>query len=75
MITTIDRRRFLALLLASSGAFAATPFGRARAQALAGTRVVVVGAGIAGLSAAKSLANEGAAVVVLEARDHIGGRI
>ncbi len=38
------------------------------------TEVVVVGAGIAGLSAAAKLAAEGADVAVLEARDRVGGR-
>jgi len=38
------------------------------------TDVVVVGAGIAGLGAAAALANEGRDVVVLEARDRVGGR-
>jgi monoamine oxidase len=37
--------------------------------------VVVVGAGIAGLSAASRLGSAGCAVSVLEARDRIGGRI
>jgi putrescine oxidase len=38
------------------------------------TDVAVVGAGIAGLTAASSLADAGADVVVLEARDRVGGR-
>jgi monoamine oxidase len=37
--------------------------------------VVVVGAGVAGLAAADRLAGDGASVVVLEARDRIGGRV
>ena len=38
------------------------------------TEVAVVGAGIAGLTAASELAREGVDVAVLEARDRVGGR-
>jgi monoamine oxidase len=37
--------------------------------------VVVIGAGIAGLVAARDLARSGAEVLVLEARDRVGGRL
>lgn len=38
-------------------------------------RVVVIGAGLSGLSAARDLKARGATVIVVEARDRIGGRI
>jgi monoamine oxidase len=37
--------------------------------------VIVIGAGFAGLAAADALASRGADVVVLEARDRVGGRV
>jgi monoamine oxidase len=40
-----------------------------------GTSVVVAGAGLAGLCAARELAKQGAAVTVIEARSRIGGRV
>jgi monoamine oxidase len=42
---------------------------------LATTRVVVAGAGLAGLSAARALERRGAAVTVVEARARVGGRV
>ena len=44
-------------------------------QILAGKNVIVIGAGISGLVAASTLIQNGANVIILEAKDHIGGRI
>lgn len=54
--------------------------GRAAARLLddsgvSGRRVIVVGAGMAGLGAAAELMRLGADVLVLEARDRVGGRV
>jgi monoamine oxidase len=44
-------------------------------KTLRGRSVIVAGAGLAGLSAARELEKEGARVTILEARDRVGGRI
>ncbi|MFF2370786.1 FAD-dependent oxidoreductase [Agromyces sp. NPDC058110] len=40
-----------------------------------GERIAVIGAGLAGLTAARELADRGFDVIVIEARDRIGGRV
>ena len=42
---------------------------------LGGVTVIVAGAGLAGLSAARDLEAAGAAVTIVEARDRVGGRV
>jgi monoamine oxidase len=44
-------------------------------RVLAGSSVIVAGAGLAGLSAARELEARGASVTVVEARDRVGGRV
>jgi monoamine oxidase len=41
----------------------------------AGTEVIVIGAGVAGLAAARELAAQGCQVLMLEARNRLGGRV
>ena len=42
---------------------------------LSGKHVIVAGAGLAGLSAARDLESAGASVIIAEARDRVGGRV
>lgn len=73
------RRDFLkaAGLALSGAALAACGVPSPTAQPIRSTRrrVLVIGAGIAGLGAAQTLVQAGTEVTVLEARDRIGGRI
>lgn len=82
---TLSRRTFLGgaaatgVLLAAGcsddGDRSAPATTRPRPDAGAARRVVVAGAGLAGLTAALDLTEAGWEVVVLEARDRVGGRV
>ncbi len=65
----VSRREVLKSLLAM-GAVAITP-----PVAAFSKRVIVIGAGAAGIAAARRLKRDGHTVMILEARDRIGGRV
>ena len=76
MTESLDRRRFLEALAAVSAAPLASLANAAEARAEdGGRRVVVLGAGLAGLAAAYNLMRHGYDVIVLEAQDRPGGRV
>lgn len=68
-----DRREFLQLSIAlGASSPAAADIG---GQGCTGKRVVVLGAGLAGLTAAYRLMSERHEVIVLEGQDRVGGRV
>lgn len=71
-----SRRAALRTLLAA-GAAAALPLGcrTAHARGRQSARVIVIGAGFGGLSAAATLLDAGFDVTILEARRRVGGRV
>jgi len=73
----ISRRRLIAGAVATGAAAALPDSALADGNERGGPKeveVVVVGAGFAGLTAARRLRRAGRGVVVLEARDRVGGR-
>src|SRR5215207_6449628 len=79
MIDSLDRRAFLQYLAAAGAVALAdqarSPTAAATNRGGGGNRVVVLGAGLAGLGAAYNLMKHGYEVTVLEAQDGPGGRV
>jgi monoamine oxidase len=72
----ITRRKLLAGAAATGAALAVSPTAVARRpKRVRHVDVAIVGAGLAGLTAARELTRAGHDVCVLEARDRVGGRV
>ncbi|MDQ1496226.1 MAG: monoamine oxidase, partial [Actinomycetota bacterium] len=75
-LSEISRRNFLTgTAAAGAAAVLGATTGFARPVQAAGSRIVIVGGGIAGLTAALTLADKGVASTVYESSDRVGGRM
>lgn len=68
-MTALNRRVLIGGLAGSTLAFSV------RAGTVTDTDVIIIGAGVAGISAARQLKAAGIRTLILEARDRIGGRV
>ena len=77
MPTQVERREFLKASAAAAAAMMISQgaLGKLVVRPSAGKRVVVIGAGFAGLACAYELKAAGYEVTVVEARNRIGGRV
>ena len=66
----ISRRRFVQSCLAAAVVGVPIEFARANGE----RRIVIVGAGAAGIAAARLLKDAGVQIAIVEARERIGGR-
>jgi len=75
-VDPLTRRQFVQQSLAAAGTLLlSASHARAGRRLVAGRRVVVVGAGFAGLACAAELRAAGYETTILEARDRVGGRV
>ncbi|MEM8863652.1 MAG: FAD-dependent oxidoreductase, partial [Chloroflexota bacterium] len=70
-MTTLSRRKFIQL---SAAALATASLSNCMSN-LSSEKILVIGAGMAGLAAGRTLHDAGHSVTVLEGRDRIGGRV
>jgi len=81
--SNVTRRRFVSGTLATGAAASVPALAQARGEPRSQTRspstrrtdVVIVGAGFAGLTAARDVVADGRSVIVLDARERVGGRV
>src|SRR5688500_14116925 len=71
---TLSRRQFLATAAVASAALGAGPLVRAAKPSGTSARVVIIGAGLAGLTCAYRLKQAGVDATVYEASTRVGGR-